>query len=339
MRIDKTFDTYDPATFVEQATELEAAGYDGLVLGEAANDPLVGLSVAARETSRVDLVAGVLIALPRSPLHVAYAANDLQNFSDGRFVLGLGSQIQAHIEKRFSSVWTKPVGQMREFVLAVKAIFAAWESDTRLSFEGEHYRHTLMPPYFRPVLSEHGCPPIWLAGVGPKMVRAAGEVAEGLFVHPFTSESYLREQLLSWATEGRASAGRSDAVQVALPVLVGVGEDDERREAAVTAVRKQLAFYGSTPAYQVVLSHHGWQDLQPELNAMSKAGRWDEMASLIDDDMLDAFAVTGDPATVGKEIARRFGDILTRVSIYTPNYDASPRAMAELMETVRANLG
>lgn len=336
MRIDKTFDIYDPRTFVTQARHLEEAGYDGLVLGEAANDPTVALAVAAQHTSRVDLVAGVLIALPRSPMHVAYAANDLQSFSGGRYLLGLGSQIRAHVEKRFSSTWDKPVAQMREFVQAFNAIFDAWENETELDFRGEHYTHTLMPPYFRPTLSGHGRPPVWLAGVGPKMCRTAGEVADGLFVHPFTSESFLRSEIMSWVDAGRQAAGRSERTGLTMPILVGVGTTEQEHDDAVAAVRKQLAFYGSTPAYRVVLEHHGWGDLQTELNTMSKQGRWNEMSALVEDDFLDAFSVCGDPQTVGKEIARRYGDVLTRVSIYTPNYSATPEAMADLVSAVRS---
>ena len=335
MKIDKTFDIYDPTTFVDDVRSLEEAGYDGLVLGEAANDPTVALAVASQHTTSVDLVAGVLIALPRSPTHVAYAANDLQSHSGGRYVLGLGSQIRAHVEKRFSSTWDKPVGQMREFVMAVRAIFDAWERDEDVDFRGDHYQVTLMPPYFRPAPSGHGCPPIWLAGVGPRMVRTAAEVADGLFVHPFTSERYLREQLSQWLDEGRERADRPERTGLALPVLVAVGQDEESLARATAAVRKQLAFYGSTPAYKVVLEHHGWGDLQPELNALSKQGRWDDMTALIDDEVVDAFAVRGDAATVGAEIARRFGGLLTRCSIYTPNYSAPQEVLAELMDSIR----
>lgn len=337
MKIDKTFDTYDPTTFVDDVRSLEEAGYDGLVLGEAANDPTVALAVASQHTTAVDLVAGVLIAPPRSPTHVAYSANDLQSYSGGRYVMGLGSQIKAHVEKRFSSTWGRPVGQMREFVLVVRAIIDAWERGEDVDFRGDHYQVTLMPPYFRPRPSGHGCPPIWLAGVGPRMVETAGEVADGLFVHPFTSESYLRGQLSVWLDAGRRRAGRTDATGIALPVLVAVGQDDASLDRATTAVRKQLAFYGSTPAYKVVLDHHGWGDLQPELNSLSKQGRWDDMTGLIDDDVLDAFAVRGDAAAVGKGIARRFGDLLTRCSIYTPNYTAPREVLAELISAVRGS--
>ncbi len=336
MKIDKTFDVYDPTTFVDEVRTLEAAGYDGLVLGEAANDPTVALAVASQHTRHVDLVAGVLIAIPRSPTHVAYAANDLQAHSGGRYVMGLGSQIRPHVEKRFSSTWTKPVAQMREFVLAVRAIFDAWERDEDVDFRGDYYQITLMPPYFRPPRSGHGCPPIWLAGVGPLMVRTAAEVADGLFLHPFTSERYLREQLSQWLDEGRRRAGRNEPTGLALPVLVAVGEDETSLAEATAAVRKQLAFYGSTPSYKVVLDHHGWGDLQPELNALSKQGRWDDMTSLIDDDVLDAFAVRGDATTVGERIAQRYGDLLTRCSIYTPNYSASPEVLGEVMRSLRA---
>lgn len=337
MKIDKTFDTYEPATFVEDAKRLEQGGYDGLVLGEAANDPIVPLAVASQHTTTVDLVAGVLIALPRSPTQVAYAANDLQALSNGRYVLGLGSQVRAHIERRFSSRWDKPVAQMREFVLAIRALFDSWESQDGIDFRGDHYQITLMPPYFRAPQTGFGCPPLWLAGVGPKMCEAAAEVSDGLFVHPFTSERYLRERVGGWLAAGREKAGRTEPTGLALPVMVAVGDTEESLVAATAAVRKQLAFYASTPAYKVVLDHHGWGDLQPELNALSKQGRWDDMTSLVDDEVLAAFAVRGEPAAAGKEIAERFGDLLTRCSIYTPNYVASPAALTALMTAIRSH--
>ncbi|HEU5152904.1 MAG TPA: TIGR03617 family F420-dependent LLM class oxidoreductase [Iamia sp.] len=336
MLIDKMFDTYDPTTFVAEAKALEEAGYDGLLLGEAAMDPLVPLAIATQHTTTVDLVSAVAIALPRSPTHVAYAANDLQAFSGGRLVLGLGSQIRAHVERRFGATWTKPVAQMREFILAIRALYAAWEAGTGVDFRGDHYEITLMTPYFSPAVAPSGPPPIWLAGVGERMCTTAGEVADGLFVHPFTTPRYLQENLLGWAEAGRARAGdRRPSFGVALPVLVGTGADDDV-EAAIAAVRKQIAFYGSTPAYRPVLELHGWGDLQPELNQLSKAGRWDEMTGLIDDEVLHTFAITGTPKEVGAGVVERYGQLVTRASIYTPNHHVPAELMAELLDAARA---
>jgi probable F420-dependent oxidoreductase len=337
VKIDKLFDTYNPTTFVSESLALEAAGYDGLVIGEAVCDPLVTLAVASQHAASVDLVTGILLALVRSPTAVAYAANDLQALSGGRLVLGLGSQIRAHIERRFSARWVDPVGQMREYVLAIRAIFDAWANREGIDFRGDHYQITLMTPFFSPpVVAE--CPPLWMAAVGPKMCETAAEVADAVIVHGFTTERYLRENICTWLERGRAKSGRPEPTDIAMPVMIATGSSEDELADATAAVRKQIAFYGSTPAYRVVLDHHGWGELQPELNTLSKQGRWNDMTTCIDDEVVDTFAIRGDVATVARELVRRFGDLLTRVSIYTPNYHARTELMAELLSDIRSNI-
>lgn len=335
MKLDKTFDHYNPTTFREEARALEDAGYDGLLLGEAAFDPFIGLAEAACFTSRLELITAIAVALPRSPTHVAYAANDLQHLSRGRFVLGLGSQVKAHIERRFSAAWTKPVAQMREFVLALRALFDAWQRGKAARFEGDHYRITLMTPYFSPSPNPYGTPPLWLAAVGPKMCEAAGEVADGVFAHPFTTRRFLEKHTLRWIDAGINKRETPAEVAIAMPVMIATGTNDASIGAAVRAVRQQISFYGSTPAYRPVLDAHGWGELQTELNSLSKAGRWDEMPGLVEDDILNELAIVGAPEEVGPRLVARFRGLLARVSLYTPNYTADGDSLPRVIDNVR----
>ncbi|MFC5286782.1 TIGR03617 family F420-dependent LLM class oxidoreductase [Actinokineospora guangxiensis] len=296
----------------------ESAGYDGAWVAETKLDPFLALAVAAERTSRIDLVTGIAVAFARNPMTVAVAANDLQLLSGGRFVLGLGSQVKPHIAKRFGMPWSKPAARMREFVLAVRAIWAAFESGDKPAFAGEFYTHTLMTPFFNPGPNPHGNPRIWLAAVGPLMAEVAGEVADGLLCHSFSTERYLREVTVPAIERGRAKTGKGLAgFEISGPSFVASGSTDEEIEAAIAETRSQIAFYGSTPSYRPVLELHGWGDLQDELNALAKRGRWTEMPALVTDEVLHAFAVVGDPASAAAEIGRRYGDIAQRMTLTT----------------------
>jgi len=304
----------------DAAAEAERRGYDGGWLSEIKHDPFPALAVAATRTERMELGTAIALAFARNPMSLAVQANDLQLYSGGRFILGVGSQIKPHITKRFSMPWSAPADRMREYLLAVRAIWHSWATGESLRFLGEYYTHTLMTPFFNPGPNPHGNPPIILAGVGPRMTRVAGEVAEGFFVHGFTTERYLRETTLPALAEGRAAAGKSglDGFQVSgLPFIV-TGETDEQMATADAAVRKQIAFYGSTPAYWPVLETHGWNELGQELNTLSKRGEWDEMGRRIDDDVLHAFAVVAPPDQVAEQLIGRYGDIFTRTGFYGP---------------------
>jgi probable F420-dependent oxidoreductase len=258
------------------------------------------------------------VAFPRSPMHVAYQAHDLQALAEGRFVLGLGTQIKAHVEKRFSATWAAPAARMREYVQALRAIWHAWETGERLRFEGEHYRHTLMTPFFTPPDHGFGAPAVWLAAVGPRMTHVTGEVADGLLCHVFTTDRYLRDTTLPRLTEGAETAGRTRAdVEVALPVLVVTGRDEDERAAVAAYARGQLAFYGSTPAYRGVLDAHGWGELHEDLHAATLRGDWDAMPAMIDDEVLGTFAVVTEPDRVGADVRARYGDLVDRVSLAT----------------------
>ena len=317
------------------ASGLEEAGYSGAWTVEGPHDPFLPLAVAAADTSRIELGTAIAVAFARNPMLLANIGWDLQTLSQGRFVLGLGSQIKPHIVKRFSMEWSKPAARMREMVQAVRAIWDAWLHGTRLRFEGEFYQHTLMTPMFAPKaidLGDSGPPPICLAGVGPLMTEVAGEVCDGFLCHPFTTEKYLREVTLPALERGRAQAGASmDGYEIAGPSFVVTGETDEEMERSAAATRQQIAFYGSTPAYRPVLEIHGWGDLQPELNALSKRGQWVEMGTLIDDEILNALAVVAPPEGIAPELGRRYGDVISRISFYAP-----PRGDADRWQAVMA---
>lgn len=303
----------------ERAARAEAAGYDAVWAAETGHDPFVQLGVAATSTSRISLGTGIAVAFGRSPMITATAANDLQVLSNGRLLLGLGSQIKPHIEKRYSMPWSKPAARMREYILAMRAIWASWHEGEKLFFRGEFYRHTLMTPFFNPGPNPYGPPPVLLAAVGEMMTEVAGEVADGLLVHPFTTERYMREVTLPVLSRGLASSGRvrTDA-QVSLSGLVATGVDEESMLIAVRAVREQIAFYGSTPAYRTVLERHGWGDLHVELNDLSRRGEWAAMGELIDDDVLNAFAVVAPVEDVASRVHERFGGLVDRFSLYVP---------------------
>jgi probable F420-dependent oxidoreductase len=321
----------DPRGVIEAAKQAELVGYDGFWVPETSHDPFLPLALAAEHTERITLGTGIAVAFARNPMNLAVVANDLQTMSQGRFVLGLGSQIKPHIEKRFSMQWSHPAPRMRELILAMRAIWASWSDGSRLAFRGEFYRHTLMTPMFDPGPNEFGNPKVFLAAVGEVMTEVAGEVADGLLAHGFTTERYLREVSVPAFERGLARGGRSRAdVQISCPGMVVTGPNEEAFAAATTAVKRQLAFYGSTPAYRPVLELHGWGDLQPELNTLSKRGQWAEMAELIDDDVLNAFAVVGELDEIPGKILARFGGLVDRFSFYTP-YHVEPERWAEVL--------
>jgi probable F420-dependent oxidoreductase len=305
------------AALPDEGRRLEAAGYDGAWTAEVSHDPFLPLGVVAAATTRIALGTSIAVAFARSPMTTAYIANDLQAVSGGRFILGLGSQIKAHVTRRFSMPWGHPAPQMREYILALRAIWAAWNEGAGLDVRGEYYQHTLMTAMFRPEPNPCGPPPVFLAAVGPALTRVAGEVADGLVVHGFTTERYLREVTLPALAEGAARTGRSrDDIEVTCPGFVVLDGGDTA--ARITAVRRQIAFYGSTPAYRPVLALHGWGDLADRLHALSVTrdeGRWAAMGELIDDEVLSAFAVTGSPQQAGAELKRRYGDIVDRVTV------------------------
>lgn len=319
----------------EAARNAEVAGYDGVWSAETSADPFLPLLLAAEHTERLQVGTGIAVAFARSPMTTAATAHNLQTFSKGRFLLGLGSQIKPHIEKRFSMPWSHPAARMREFILAMRAIWDCWDNGTKLDFQGEFYRHTLMTPFFTPRASEYGPPKVFLAAVGEKMTEVAGEVADGMLVHGFTTERYLREVSIPAIERGAGKAGKGRAdIELSLPAFVVTAETEEAMPAAARAVREQIAFYASTPAYRGVLELHGWGDLQTELNSLSKQGEWAKMGDAIDDTILRTFAVVGEPDAAGRELVDRYGELVDRLSFYAP-YAMSDDTAITLMARIK----
>jgi probable F420-dependent oxidoreductase len=305
----------------ERARALREAGAGGVASFEGAHDVFAPLTLAATVPG-LDLMTNVAIAFPRNPIHLAHQANDHQLLSSGRFILGLGTQIRTQIEKRFGAQFDKPVARMTELIAALRAIFAAWNSGERLNFHGDYYRHTLMTPAFNPGPNPYGPPPIYVGALGPRLTHAVAEHADGMLVMPFGSKKFLHEHTMPAVREGlraRERERRQTGDFVVLPeIIVSAGETDAEREQADARTRQLLAFYGSTPAYRPVLAAHGWADLQPELNALSKQGRWQEMGALIDDEMLHTIAACGTPADIARHIRDRVDGVADTVCLYQP---------------------
>ncbi len=272
--------------------ELEARGYDAAFTAEINNDPFFPLVLAAEHSKSIQLTTAISVALARNPMTVANLAWDLNQYSKGRFTVGLGSQIKPHITRRFSMPWSQPAARMREFILAMRAIWACWETGVKLDFNGEFYRHDLMTPMFTPTRTTYGAPGVNLAAVGPRMTEVAAEVADGVIAHGFTTEKYLREVTLPAVQRGLVRAGRGrETFDLSLPVMVVAGVDEEAFAQSKLRVQSQLAFYASTPAYRPVLELHGWGELQTEAHQLTRQGRWQEMGALITDEILNTFAL------------------------------------------------
>lgn len=320
----------------QSARDAEAAGYTGAFTAETSHDPFLACAIAAEHTEKIELGTAIAVAFARTPMTIANSAWDLQAYSKGRFILGLGSQIKPHITKRFSMEWGKPAARMREYVQALHAIWDTWQTGEKLDFRGDFYQHTLMTPMFSPEPIPEGKPKVFLAAVGELMTGVAGEVCDGWFSHGFTTAAYLEDVSLPALRAGIDKAGRSNAdVEVSLPGFVVTGETEEEMKAADFAVRKQIAFYGSTPAYKKVLDHHGWGDAQVELNRMSKQGEWDAMADVIDQDMVETFAVVAEPDDVAAKVHERYGHLVDRFTFYTP-YSANPELWGKVIADLQS---
>ena len=320
----------------EGARAAEAAGYDGIWSAETSHDPFFPLLLAADATERVELGTGIAVAFARNPMNLAQIAYDLQAHSGGRFILGLGSQIKPHITKRFSMEWSHPAPRMRELILAMRAIWDCWNNGTKLDFRGDFYTHTLMTPFFDPGPNPFGTPKVFLAGVGELMTEVAGETCDGFLCHGFTTERYLREVTIPALERGLARAGRTLAdLEISGPMFVVTGTTEEQMAESAKGTRRQIAFYGSTPAYRPVLELHGWGDLQTELNAMSKQGEWVAMGDLIDDEMLRTFAVVAEPDQLAAGLRERYGDVVDRISFYAP-YQSDPDTWLPVLEALKA---
>jgi len=338
MKIYTTAPMEDPRDARESFRHLEEIGYDGAFSFEAKHDPFLPLVSAAETTRTLQLGTAVAIAFARNPMNLANLAYGVQSFSEGRFILGLGSQIRPHIQNRFSMPWSSPAKRMREIVLAIKAIFARWEGIAELDFRGEFYRHTLMIPAFDPGPNPFGPPPIYVGGFGPLMIEVAGEVADGFFGHPFSTRKSIETNVLPAIERGLARSGRTrDDLDLVFATMVVTADTEEEFERSKQAARKHLAFYGSTPAYRPTLDCHGWGELHVELNRMSKENRWDEMSELIDDEVLEAIAVVGPRSEIAEKLNARLAGIANGVSL-THNRAPDPKQWADIVGDLKGGM-
>lgn len=328
MKIDTAVSPGSVADIHRVVRAAEEIGFDGLWTAETQHDPFLPLAVAAAASERIQLGTSIAVAFARSPATVAYTSWDLARMSGGRFILGLGTQVRAHIERRFGMPWPdSPAGKLREFVAALRAFWRAWQDGTRLNFRGEYYRLTLMSPFFDPGPIDHPEIPIYLAGVNPGLLGVIGEVGDGLHVHPLHSVRYLRQVVRPALDEGAQRAGRS-AEEIALSVPVFLARDEQERQ----AVRQGIAFYASTPNYRPLLELHGWGEVGERLSALARRGQWDEMAAEVSDEMLETFAVVAPPQTVGRDLRQRYEGLADRLSLYGGfDPDADPAPMKALV--------
>lgn len=319
MKLDAALPTTSLKDIPRLARAAEAAGFDAVWTTETQHNPFLPLPLIAEHTERLKFGTAVAIAFARSPMTLAHAAWDLAAQSGGRFLLGLGTQVKAHIERRFGLPWPEsPVGRLREQILALRAIWSCWQTGERLNFRGEHYRLTLMTPFFNPGPLEHPNIPIYIAGVNTGLARLAGEVCDGFHVHPLHTAGYLRAVLRPAIAAGAARAGRAaEAVRLAGTVFV-VSSPAEREQ-----VREQIAFYASTPSYRPVLAHHGWAEAGQQLSLLAARGDWAAMPALITDEMLAEVAVVAPLPGLATALRERYNGLLDRVTLYRP-FEAGP---------------
>ena len=337
MKLDLNLAFDDPRQAIALAREAEALGYDGLWTAETRHEPFLPLALAAEHTSRVTLGTAIAVAFPRSPTVTAHTAWDLQALSGGRFILGLGTQVKGHMERRFAVPWTAPGPRLRDYVLALRALWRCWQDGGRLDYQGEHYRLTLMTPFFAPAPIAHPRIPIYLAAVNAYNLALAGELADGVHVHPFHSVTYLRQFALPYLETGLARAGRRrDELTRASSVFLITGRTEAEMTRARSFARTQIAFYASTRTYEPVLTVHGWQDLTPRLHRKSVAGDWAGMAALVTDEMLAAFAVEAPLTDLGAAVRARYGGLLDRIAPYLPlDRATSPKEVETFAEALK----
>ncbi|HET9203172.1 MAG TPA: TIGR03617 family F420-dependent LLM class oxidoreductase [Acidimicrobiia bacterium] len=333
MKVDFYYPPSPPEHAGAAAVEAHEAGYDGFFTAETQHDPFFPLALAAVAQPGLDLGTAIAVAFPRSPMVMAMTAWDLARMSGGRFMLGLGTQVRAHIVRRFSSTWDRPVPRLREYIQALRSIWASFQDSDPLSFEGEFYRFSLITPFFNPGPIRHPDVPVYIAGVGPYLSRLAGELCQGFHVHPFHTTRYLDQVVIPAISSGAGAAGRTiEDVELATTVFVMTGETETEVEQAMDPVRQQIAFYASTPSYLPVLEAEGW-DFGGELNAMSKRGEWQEMAALVPDEAVLTVGVAAPIDGLANAIRDRYGDRVQRIGFYTigPTLHADPDALRQVI--------
>ncbi len=330
MKFDTTIMPENLNDMPDLAQSVESYGFNGIWIPETNHNPFLPLTLSAYSTTQIELGTAVAIAFPRSPMLTAYVAWDLAMQSDGRFILGLGTQIKAHIVRRYSGDWFSPGPRLRDYILALRAIWDSWQNNMPLKYRGEHYKHTLMTPFFQPPPINNPHIPIYIAGVNDYLCRLAGELCDGFHVHPFHTPEYLQEFIIPRIEEGAAKAGRSRAdVATTCAIFVVTGKDKDEIENDKVMVKSQIAFYASTPSYRAVLDHHGWGDFQERLSAMTREGRWMEMHELISDEMLEKIAVIAPHDELAHKVKERYDGLLDRVGYYMPYKPGDRDAMWE----------
>ncbi len=320
MKIDASLWLDDLTQAAETARAAEDLGFDALWTSDIAHNPLFPLVLAAQHTERIQLGTAILVAFARSPMDVAYQAWDLAKFSQGRFLLGLGTQVRAHIERRFGMTWETPAAErLRDYILALRAVWHSWQNGERLNYRGEFYKLTLMTPFFDPGPIDYPQIPIYTAGVNERMCRLAGEVSDGFHAHPFHTRRYLNEIVIPAIEDGAHTVGRSRSdVSMSSAVFVATGRNQSEMDAAVAAVRQQVSFYASTPDYAAVMDLHGWSGVREELSQMASRKQWADMPALVTDDMIDAFAVVCAPQQLSARLREKYEGVLDRITLYIP---------------------
>ena len=322
----------------EEARRLAGDGFDGVYTLEGNNDPFFPLLLASEHAPQLDIATGIAVAFPRNPSHLAYQAWDLHKFSKGKFLLGLGSQIKTHIENRFGCEFSRPAARMREHILAINAFFDCWQDGTRLDFQGEFTRHTLMTPMFNAGENPYGKPPVLLGALGPKMTEVAGEVADGIIMHPFNNQTFIEQHALPAVRKGLAKSHKSESdFIISVGAMIATGENEENMRAAKDSIKGLLGFYASTPAYIPPMDAIGYADLQPEANRLTKEGKWEQLADLIDDTFFEAFCIYDEPANIGARVAQKYGSMPDRLSLYTP-YATSTGFWKPIIEQIRTSV-
>jgi probable F420-dependent oxidoreductase len=340
MKVDYLFPPSPPEGATEAARHAAEIGYDGFFTAETQYDPFLPLALASQAAPELAMGTAITVAFPRSPMVMAMTAWDLARMSQGRFMLGLGTQIRPHIIRRFSTVWDRPGPRLREYILSLRAIWDTWQNATPLSFDGEYYQFSLMTPFFNPGPISHPEIPVYIAGVGPHLSRLAGELCQGFHVHPFHTVRYLDEVVLPGITTGAEASGRAlEDVARATSVFVMTGSTDSEIEQAMEPVRQQVSFYASTPSYQPVLAANDW-DFGDRLTAMSKRGQWAEMAGLVPDEAVLTVGVAAPIDRLGEAIRDRYGDRIQRVGFYTIGsaLDMDPDALREVIRQLKTPL-
>jgi probable F420-dependent oxidoreductase len=303
----------------DAARAAESLGFAGLWASETKHDAFLPLAIAADVTEKIELGTSIAVAFSRSPMEVAQVAWDLQDLSGGRFILGLGTQVKAHVKRRFSMPWDRPVARLREYIRALRAIWGSFQTEGPLSFEGEFYRHTLMTPFFNPGPIEHPEIPVHIAGVNTRLATLAGELCDGFHIHPFHSPEYVRKTLKPAIVEGAREKGRDpEQVDLVTSVFIVTGESATEVEEQREKMRAQIAFYATTPTYRSVLEVHGWEEAGEKLGKLARNNKWGEMPGLITDEMLRAFAIEASPDEVGSVLRERYEGLIDRVTLYLP---------------------